>query len=198
MDSKEAIIHHGIRMFLERGYEGFSMRDLSVAVGIRQPSVYYHFKDKRALFSVCAQSFFNAWYVWLEQNIPKDTDLKTFIHATCQSLGDTRGLVEVLYGATTTTGQYQLVLDVLRYAPEAMDNMYRFNQAYFALLERHVAQAKREGVIRAGVTADSIYTLLSALMEGTGLLAVLEPAMPLKAEEDAMFQIVWRGIAAGV
>jgi AcrR family transcriptional regulator len=48
MDTKQRIIDISLKAFLEKGYDNFSMRNISKAVGIKQPTIYYYFEDKLA------------------------------------------------------------------------------------------------------------------------------------------------------
>jgi AcrR family transcriptional regulator len=46
----ERIIEEATRLFVASGYAGISMREISEAVGVSKAGLYYHFKDKEALF----------------------------------------------------------------------------------------------------------------------------------------------------
>lgn len=65
--TKERIIETALRLFSERGYGAVSVRDIAAAVGIRESSLYYHFKNKQDIFetivSCCfgkAEAYFRA------------------------------------------------------------------------------------------------------------------------------------------
>ncbi len=47
---RQKIIHEAVRLFNEKGYHSTSMRDIMQAVGCTQPTLYYYFENKRALF----------------------------------------------------------------------------------------------------------------------------------------------------
>ncbi len=48
--TKERILETALRLFSEKGYGAVSVRDIAGAVGIRESSLYYHFKNKQDIF----------------------------------------------------------------------------------------------------------------------------------------------------
>jgi TetR/AcrR family transcriptional regulator, cholesterol catabolism regulator len=48
--SRARIIHKATRLFVDRGYNAVSMREIAAAVGISKAGLYYYFVDKEALF----------------------------------------------------------------------------------------------------------------------------------------------------
>ncbi|WP_216364298.1 TetR/AcrR family transcriptional regulator [Subtercola boreus] len=49
--TKGQILLHAARLFGQRGYHGTSTRDIAESVGIRQPSLFYHFGSKHLILS---------------------------------------------------------------------------------------------------------------------------------------------------
>lgn len=47
---REKIIHEAIKLFSTQGYHKTSMRDIMNAAGCAQPTLYYYFENKQALF----------------------------------------------------------------------------------------------------------------------------------------------------
>lgn len=47
---RERIMAEAARLFVARGYNGISMREIAEAVGVSKAALYYHFADKEALF----------------------------------------------------------------------------------------------------------------------------------------------------
>jgi len=47
---REQILERSIRLFAKAGYDGVSMRDVAVAVGLTPAALYYHFSDKEQLY----------------------------------------------------------------------------------------------------------------------------------------------------
>lgn len=50
MDTKERISQEARRLFSSKGYEATSVRDIAKAVGIKDSSLYNHYKNKQAIF----------------------------------------------------------------------------------------------------------------------------------------------------
>ena len=55
----ERILAEAAELFAQRGYGATSTRDISAAVGIRQPSLFHHFANKAALFTAIAVEGFD-------------------------------------------------------------------------------------------------------------------------------------------
>lgn len=50
MDTKQRIIDEALTLFSEKGYANVFVGDIAEHVGIKAPSLYKHFKNKRAIF----------------------------------------------------------------------------------------------------------------------------------------------------
>jgi AcrR family transcriptional regulator len=48
--NREQILERSIRLFAKAGFDGVSMRDVAVAVGMTPAALYYHFSDKEQLY----------------------------------------------------------------------------------------------------------------------------------------------------
>ncbi len=60
-DVKQRIFDEAIRLFGENGYEGTSIQSISEAVGIRKPSLLYHFKSKKELREAVIVRLISVW-----------------------------------------------------------------------------------------------------------------------------------------
>ncbi|MDO4836326.1 MAG: TetR/AcrR family transcriptional regulator [Clostridia bacterium] len=57
MDTRERIMDTALTLFAESGYEAVSIRDVCREVGIKESSVYYHFKNKRDILDSLLNRF---------------------------------------------------------------------------------------------------------------------------------------------
>ena len=57
MTTKEKIMDVALRMFSERGYEAVSIRDICGEVGIKESTLYYHFKNKKDILDSLIEKF---------------------------------------------------------------------------------------------------------------------------------------------
>ena len=57
MNTKERILDVSLSMFSTSGYEAVSIRDICGAVGIKESSLYYHFKNKRDILDSLLHRF---------------------------------------------------------------------------------------------------------------------------------------------
>lgn len=51
MNTKEKILCESLRLFAQKGYDAVGVVQIAEAVGIKAPSLYKHYKNKRAIFN---------------------------------------------------------------------------------------------------------------------------------------------------
>lgn len=55
MNMKERIQYEALKLFSKKGYEAVGVTEIADAVGIKAPSLYKHYKNKRAIFESVVQ-----------------------------------------------------------------------------------------------------------------------------------------------
>ena len=56
---REQILVTAKSLFIQQGYHGLAMREISEAVGVSKAALYYHFKDKEELFLAILSGYLN-------------------------------------------------------------------------------------------------------------------------------------------
>ncbi|MDD5795675.1 MAG: TetR/AcrR family transcriptional regulator [Oscillospiraceae bacterium] len=93
MTTKEKILVNSLKLFSKKGYNGTSVRDIAYSVGIKESSLYNHFKSKQDIFdSVVDFCFEKAREYFNLQEIPFDRDDDISIYCNV----DTDTLVEII------------------------------------------------------------------------------------------------------
>lgn len=56
-DTRQKIMDVSLDLFSQKGFSAVSIRDICARVGIKESSVYYHFKNKQAIFDALLERF---------------------------------------------------------------------------------------------------------------------------------------------
>ena len=57
MGTKERIFDEALQLFSERGFDGVSIRDIASAVGIKESSIYNHYRGKKTIMDDICERF---------------------------------------------------------------------------------------------------------------------------------------------
>ncbi len=69
LSGRSRILDEAERLFRISGYNGVTMRDIAVNVGIKQASLYYHFPGKEQIFVAVTERVFERHRIGLQQAI---------------------------------------------------------------------------------------------------------------------------------
>ncbi len=165
---RRAILQAASELFVERGYEGFSLRQVAERIGYSPTTIYLYFADKDKLLFALLDDAFDQFGTALRQAADPVTDPLAKLAAL--------GRAYVQFGLTHPQ-HYQLMFvmrgDFLLQA-RAAETEPRI--ASFRVLRDTVAYALEAGSLRPG-DADAISLLLWAIMHGIVSLAISMPAM---------------------
>ena len=66
MNKRQAILDTAVRLFAAQGYEATTTLQIAREVGVTEPAVFYHFKNKESLFSVILEEALNVYLQHLD------------------------------------------------------------------------------------------------------------------------------------
>lgn len=75
MTTKEKIIYEALSLFSVKGYDAVTIREIASAVGIKESSIYNHFKNKQDILNIIIEETLKRYYYTLESvQIPRSED----------------------------------------------------------------------------------------------------------------------------
>lgn len=179
---RQAILHAAGELFLEQGYERFSLRKVAERIGYSPTTIYLYFRDKDdLLFNVVDEGF-----VRFSQQLIAEAERQEDPWERIIALGR----AYVAFGLQNPV-YYQLMFmqraDFLTHTSEG-ESQPRI--ASFQVLRQAVQQAIDAGILRPG-DAESYSDVLWALVHGMVSLAISMPAFDTSRIQRTM-ETAWQ------
>lgn len=76
MTTREKILTEALNLFSVKGFDPVSVRDIASAVGIKESSLYNHFKNKQDIFDCIIHEYSNRWEVFFSQLQLTENDMQ--------------------------------------------------------------------------------------------------------------------------
>lgn len=170
MDVRTQILTHATRLFAERGYDGTSVQEIADAVGIRKPSLLYHFKSKDQLRENVISEMLAHWNALLPTLLMKATREERFeatMDALCEFFIEDPDRARIILRET---------LD----RPERMQALLaEFVRPWIALIAEQLERAKSQGMVRSDIDAEAYAVQVIAMaVSGTAVIDTLETILP--------------------
>lgn len=67
METKERILEAALELFSKKGFDSSSVRDIASIIGIKDSSLYFHFKSKQAILDALIEKFIGISMQMMEQ-----------------------------------------------------------------------------------------------------------------------------------
>ncbi|NPT46481.1 TetR family transcriptional regulator [Paraburkholderia sp. 1N] len=180
---RERILDHAIVLIMERGYNGFSYRDLSELVGVKTSSIHYYFPSKEDLVLEAVNEYSDNVLNSMQEidaALPADTQLAKYAELFDSALGD--GNQICLCG--------MLAADI-RWLPEsvrlAVQTFFTANESWLAKV---LAQGFDERPLAVQGPWDSAARMLFAAYQGSMLASRLFRTAARRKEIEAAWKIV--------
>jgi AcrR family transcriptional regulator len=185
---RQTILQAAAQLFLEHGYDHFSLRKVAERIGYSPTTIYIYFRNKDDLLFTVVNDGFTRFSQQLETAAACTDDPWERI----MELGHTY----ITFGLQNPA-YYQMMFlqrnDFLMQKPEGADQP---RIQAFQILQNSIQQAIDAGVIRPG-SAESYSDMLWAFMHGTISLAISVPLLDerrLQQVRDSIQQLLSQGL----
>lgn len=157
------ILHAARMLMMDRGFNGFSFRDVAADVGIKSASIHYHYPTKADLAQATAQAYREAF---------KDTVSQIEADSASDLLRAYGGLF-----VTTLREQGQLCLggvlavDVVSLPDQVRREIAKFFEAQSVWIENIVREGQTKGELRTDLHAAKFAKMFVTSLEGAMIIA---------------------------
>lgn len=129
MGTKENIINSSLELFSYRGYDAVSMRDIAKEVGIRESSIYKHFKGKHEILEgIVSQCIDKIKEKFTELDIPGGiygTDVSAYREMSVKEVAELCCGIFFLLLYDEEIIRFKRMLTIEQYKNEELGNIYR-------------------------------------------------------------------------
>ena len=170
MDVRSEILTQATRLFAEQGYDGTSVQEIADAVGIRKPSLLYHFKSKDELRENVLAEMLAHWNAVLPGLLLKASTEERF-DATMEALTEF---------FIADPDRARLFLRETLDRPDSMQAMLaEFVKPWVDLLGAQLERAKARGLVQPDVDPQAYAVeVISMAVAGTAVIDTLEVILP--------------------
>jgi AcrR family transcriptional regulator len=170
MDVRTQILAHATRLFAEQGYDGTSVQQIADAVGIRKPSLLYHFKSKDSLRENVIAEMLAHWNAVLPRLLLKASTDERF-DSTMEAL--TEFFIQ-------DPDRARLFLRETLDRPQSMRTMLaQFVRPWVELLGSQLERAKTQGLVQHDVDPEAYAVeVITMAVAGTAVIDTLSVILP--------------------
>ncbi|MFW6051990.1 MAG: TetR/AcrR family transcriptional regulator [Myxococcota bacterium] len=167
---KEQILREATRRFATRGFDGTSLQDIAAAVGIRKPSLLYHFPSKDDLRREVIDGALARW----------NDVLPRVLMAAAQSERLDAVMNEMVsFFADDPDRARLLVREILDRPDDMRERLRAYVRPWLEVVSRQIERAKEQGLVHRDVDPDSYPMLVINLVVcGIAMAHTVEPLLP--------------------
>jgi len=162
-NTKELIIDEAFELFLNHSYEAVSINDISKAIGFTKSALYYHFKNKEALFKSVVDK-----YLFIPELI---ADIQLISLGGCVHLSHSRAeeIIRKLFGLSfvfSPINYMSLFSDAFQYYPGYAESKGIFINNEIERTRMVLENAIKSGEIRNDINPTIIATNFFSIQMG--------------------------------
>jgi AcrR family transcriptional regulator len=198
MNTRELIIEKAMVLFLQRGYDQVSLDVISKEVGIKKPSLYYHFKSKEEIFTEVVLVFFKEGNEWMKSfydpSISFKDALKDLFSGFKYALSEIQKLP--FDENKGKYGYYFLLFDAMKQLPDMRQKISEAYKTDFVAVGDALKRAVTRGEVKSGIDSTALVYSVSAIIEGIFYLNTMIPDIQFDEKLNAINELIWTTIKA--
>lgn len=156
MTTKELIIEKALALFAEKGYQGTSVKNIADAVGIKDSSLYKHFKSKKEIFDTIVQEMSSRMeQMSLGHGLPDETEMESaavlYGGLTIEALIELSKSIFLFYLRDEFAARFRRMLTIEQYRDREIYAVYRqiFMEAGITYQAALFEEMCRQGIFRS-------------------------------------------------
>lgn len=168
IDTSEVILDAALRLFARGGYDGTSLQAIADEVGMRKPSLLYHFPSKDELRLAVLRRVFARW----------NDVLPRILQAATTGADRFDGLVgEVVSFFAEEPDRARLLLREMLDRPELVDGQMRqYVAPWVAIVTDYIRRGQVDGTVRADADPEAyVMHVVHMIVSGIATATVLGP-----------------------
>lgn len=170
IDTKKQILDIAEDLLLDRGYNGFSYKDISGALNIKNASIHYHFPKKTDLGVTIIQRAIHRFQKWAFYIDGKDLPYTKKLDEFCLLFKKFVEEKQVCLGGA-------LLTDFKTLPEEMQKEAHLFLSNTFQWLENFLAMGRKKGAFNfPGVAKDQALLIIASLQGVIQIVRVTSPA----------------------
>jgi AcrR family transcriptional regulator len=175
-DITQQILAHATRLFAARGFVGASLRDIAKAVGIRKPSLLYHFNSKDDLRRGVLENMLAHW----NEVVPRLLKAATSGHEQFEAVA-----TETIEFFRADPDRARLLLRELLDRPSEMEPLIESHvQPWAKIICDYVRKGQQQGRVHADIDPEAyVVHMVNLMVCGVALQDSVTALMPLRPEE---------------
>ncbi len=198
LDTRERIINTALNIFLKKGYDRSSLKEIALGAGVTKGGIYHYFESKEHLFREALTFITAQMKKWSSSQFRSVSSARDLLGALFGSIESMRKAFAEIVGEDTVHHPYSF-LEVLVNAARREEGVRREMEAIYSQtrtkMKNLLLQAQEKGEIRSDIDCEALAFEINAIIEGTLLLSVLDETIDIDAIGDRMYRNIWRMIA---
>lgn len=194
MDTKQRIVRTALQVFLEKGYDAASLKEVARQAGVTKGGIYHYFESKEQLFREALALTAAEMQKWSASQFGSVSSAKEMLAAILGSVKLMGEAFDGIVGEDTEQHPYSF-LEILVNAARKSETVRREMEAIYSQtrenMQRLLLKAQETGEIRSDIDCAALALEINALMEGILLLSVLDETVDLDTAGERICRNMW-------